>query len=317
MQERFELNEKIDNNGILPPNMDYPYFDRVRETGFLYKENDFSLVNACFLAETAFIAYNHPSFIKYAFYYAGFEDFKMFIGKNVARCFAVKKDDCLVVAFRGTEIKFPFAIPGFFADLKIKMAPEKNGGLVHSGFQAVLDEIWEGKEMLCEYLSKQKEENKALRIFLTGHSLGGALSLLCASRFPDVDCVYTFGCPRVGNKDFTDTIKAKVFRIVNNNDIVAELPPQKLVILKTKDEYLHIGNLKLIDSKGKIRNKEDDKLALLEVFKGKNLLSGSAIFEEVIGDLVKTRTSYLFDHSPYYYPAKLWNAYLDSSESAE
>jgi len=316
-QERFKFSKKDDHNILFPPNMDYPYFERVREIGFFHKEKGFSLANACFLAEASFLAYSHPSFIKYAFYYAGFDDFKMFIGKNVARCFAVIKRNCLLVVFRGTEFKLPFAIPGFIADFKIKMSPEKDGGLVHSGFQAVLDEIWEGEGMLHEYLLKQKKEKPLLRIFFTGHSLGAALSILSASRFPDVNCVYTFGSPRVGNKEFTNSIKANVFRIVHNNDIVAELPPEKFLILKTKDEYSHIGELKFIDSKGKIRNKSDNKLALFEELKKKNIFQGSALFEEFIVNLTKTRTSYFTDHSPYYYSAKLWNAYLDSSISLD
>ncbi|MCL2706146.1 MAG: lipase family protein [Spirochaetaceae bacterium] len=316
-QERFKFSKNFDHNILFPPNMDYPYFERVRQIGFFHKEKEFSLVNACFLAEASFLAYSHPSFIKYAFYYAGFDDFKMFIGKNVARCFAVLKGNCLVVVFRGTEFKLPFSIPGFIADFKIKMSPEKNRGLVHSGFQAVLDEIWEGEGMLCEYLSKQKKEKPLLRIFFAGHSLGAALSLLAASRFPYVNCVYTFGSPRVGNKEFTNSIKANVFRIVHNHDIVTELPPEKFLILKTEDEYSHIGELIFIDSKGKIRNKSDNKLALLKELQKTNIFHGSALFEEFIADLTKTRTSFFTDHSPYYYSTKLWNAYLDSSISLD
>jgi len=311
--EKFRFSKKLDHNILFPPNMDYPYFEIAKHTNFLYKENKFLLFNACFLAEASFLVYNHPSFIKYAFYYAGFDNFKMFAGKNVARCFTVSKGNCLIVVFRGTEFKLPLAIPGFIADFKIKMAPEKNGGLVHSGFQSVLDEIWEGEGMLHEYLLKQKKEKPSLRIFFAGHSLGGALSLLAASRFPYVDCVYTFGSPRVGNKEFTNSIKANVFRIVHNNDIVTELPPEKFLILKIKDKYSHVGELKFIDSKGKIRNKNNNKLALFNEFKEKNILPGSTLFEEFIVNLVETRASYFTDHSPYYYSAKLCNAYIDIS----
>ena len=310
--ENIKFLKKFDHNNIFPPNMDYPYFEKVRHIGFFPKENEFSLANACFLAEASLLVYNHPAFIKYAFYYAGFDDFKMFIGKNVARCFAVQKDNCLVVVFRGTEFKLPFLIPGFLADLKITMSHEKNGSLVHSGFQSVLDEIWEGRGMLYEYLSRQKEKKPSLRIFFAGHSLGGALSLISASRFTHANCVYTFGCPRTGNKDFGDSIKANVFRVVHNNDIVTELPPEKLKILKTKDKYSHIGELKFIDSKGKIRNKNGNKLALLKEFKVKNILSTPALFEEFMVNIIKARSSYFIDHSPYYYSTKLLNAYLDN-----
>ena len=314
--QRFKFSKDINQNEILPPNMDYPYFERVRHTGFFHKENEFLFANACFLAEVAFIAYNHPSFIKYALHYAGFDDFKMFIGKNVARCFAATTENCLIVVFRGTELKLPFSIPGFIADFKVAMAAEANGGLVHSGFKTVLDEIWDGEGMLYKYLLQQKEKNPSLRIFFTGHSLGGALSLVAAARFPYVDCIYTFGCPRVGDKEFRDTIKAKVFRIVHNNDIVAELPPQKIAFLKIKGEYLHIGDLKFIDSEGNIRDKNTNKLAILAEFEKKSFLPTSILLEESVLHLMKAKTTYFTDHSPYYYPTKLWNVYFDLFSSA-
>ena len=314
-QERFKFSKNRDHKELFPPNMNYPYFEKIRHIELFQKEKEFSLADACFLAEASFLAYNHPSFIKYAFYYAGFDDFKMFIGKKVARCFAARKEDCLVVVFRGTEFKLPFAIPGFIADFKISMSLEKNGTLVHSGFQSVLDEIWEGEGMLHKYLLKQKKEKPLLKIYFAGHSLGGALSLISASRFPFADCVYTFGCPRVGNKEFANSVKTTVFRIVHNNDIVTELPPEKLMILKTKDEYSHVGELKFIDKKGKIKDKNGNKLALLKEFKGKNIMANSNIFKKFTINIVKTKASYFIDHSPYYYSTKLWNACVDSHVS--
>jgi hypothetical protein len=139
--------------------------------------------------------------------------------------------------------------------------------------------------------------------------------LISASRFSHANCVYTFGCPRTGNKEFTSSIKANVFRIVHNNDIVAELPPKKIIILKPGDKYSHTGELKFIDSNGKMKDKNENKLALLEELEGKDISTKAAFFEEFMIDLVKTRASYFIDHFPYYYPTKLWNAYLDLSAS--
>ncbi|MCL2293910.1 MAG: lipase family protein [Spirochaetes bacterium] len=312
--EKFKFSDKLTSQELLP-NMDYPFFERVKQTGFFHKKNDFSLVNACFLAEAAFLAYNHPAFIKFAFYYAGFDEFKAFLGRNVAKCFVAKRKNSLIVVFRGTDYRFPDIIHAFIADLKITMSPERDKGLVHSGFQAVLDEIWEGKGMLYEHLSEQKEKNPSLRIFFAGHSLGGALSLISASRFPAANCVYTFGCPRAGNKEFTDSIKPNVYRIVNNNDIVTELPLKKIIIIKTADKYSHAGELKFINSEGKLKNKNENKLALLENIEEMNLPAKASFFEEFVVNLVKTRASYFVDHSPYYYAAKLWNIYHDLPDS--
>ena len=125
----------------------------------------------------------------------------------------------------------------------------------------MLDEIWEGEDMLYRYLSDEKNKNPSLRIFFTGHSLGGALALIAASRFPDADCVYTYGCPRAGNKAFADSIKARVYRTVNNNDVVTTLPSKKILFDKTGEEYTHKGMLKFIDEKGKIKDKILNKFA--------------------------------------------------------
>lgn len=65
------------------------------------------------------------------------------------------------------------------------------------------------------------------RVFMTGHSLGGALALLLAREMQG-RCrrrihVYTFGCPRVGSPAFVRTIPRRIvhYRMVNDGDPVA------------------------------------------------------------------------------------------------
>lgn len=313
LPEKIKLPERFDRGELLPPNMDYPYFERVRYTGFSHNKKSFSLENCCFLAEASFVAYNHPGFVKYAFYYAGFENFQPFIGEKVARCFAAWNKDALVLAFRGTEMKGLRFVPGIIADLKISMVKEKNGGLVHSGFSEVLDEIWKGKVNLKGFLDKRKKENPSLKIFLTGHSLGGALSLIAAARYPEADCVYTFGCPRAGNREFGESIKASVFRIVNNNDAITTLPPKRIIESRTGETYSHFGKLKFIDSKGNL--KESIKNKFSSGTKEERERFFSLGFEELIFHLGKTRSNDFVDHSPFYYAARLWNACHDMQKN--
>ena len=69
----------------------------------------------------------------------------------------------------------------------------------------------------------------------TGHSLGGAMTFHAASDLilsgiidPLNVQIYTYGQPRVGNHQFTDTISSKVsewYRVIHNKDIVAHIPP--------------------------------------------------------------------------------------------
>jgi hypothetical protein len=81
---------------------------------------------------------------------------------------------------------------------------------------------------------------------MTGHSLGAALATLGASRYGNVQGVYSFGSPRVGNDVFKEKFDVKTYRIVNNDDIVARVPPPGV--------YVHVGELKFIDSNGIIRD---------------------------------------------------------------
>eukprot|EP00759_Apiculatamorpha_spiralis_P047289 PhF_6_TR43084/c0_g1_i1/m.65786 len=66
------------------------------------------------------------------------------------------------------------------------------------------------------------------QLWITGHSLGGAMATLCAytltKQFNFEPTVYTFGAPRMGNTKFKDMYDAAVpntFRIVNESDIVS------------------------------------------------------------------------------------------------
>lgn len=69
------------------------------------------------------------------------------------------------------------------------------------------------------------------RVIITGHSLGGALATLCADAFQDVfeiEGVFTFGSPRVGNARFVGEYNpgpgVRTWRIVNAHDPVAHVP---------------------------------------------------------------------------------------------
>ena len=71
------------------------------------------------------------------------------------------------------------------------------------------------------------------QLYLTGHSLGGALATLCAAdlaantKFTSPS-VYTFGSPRVGNPTFAGFFNRRTgphYRVYNSEDVVTSLPP--------------------------------------------------------------------------------------------
>lgn len=144
----------------------------------------------------------------------------------------------VVIAFRGTssikdvgiDLKFhkiPFVIPdtgdtGAFslADLK-----QEDQGNIHRGFLLAVGSVW--REIRAWI--RQYRGNKP--IFICGHSLGAANACVLALRltldFVPVRAVYTFGCPRIGDRRFARLFNEKVrhYRYVNHNDAVTRLPP--------------------------------------------------------------------------------------------
>lgn len=106
-------------------------------------------------------------------------------------------------------------------------------------------EIFESVESIADDLELPSNLISGKKIYLTGHSLGGALASLCAfdlrSKFRELDEnsieSYTFGSPRVGNIGFSLAYNRKIpctYRFVNNDDIVPSIP-QVLFL------YRHVG----------------------------------------------------------------------------
>ena len=91
----------------------------------------------------------------------------------------------MVLAFRGTEKK----LKDWKTDLRIKMeAVEGKKGRIHEGFQAAY-------EAVRNRIETKIKEHPGVPLFITGHSLGGALAIV-ATRFLHADnlaACYTFG----------------------------------------------------------------------------------------------------------------------------
>ena len=135
----------------------------------------------------------------------------------------------LVLAFRGTEEK----ISDWLTDARC--VPTIQGECkVHTGFLEAFtkEKDSEGRttrRVVEEILARDeaKECGELLPLFITGHSLGGALALLATKLIaPDVTgACYTFGAPRVANYEYFRLVKTPVYRIVNSSDIVPRVPP--------------------------------------------------------------------------------------------
>lgn len=163
--------------------------------------------------------------------------------------FVACNSDCIVIAFRGTEKKSDDILTDVDL-LQDKWPISTDSGdrvlSVHGGF---LEGYLNVKEQVMQVVQQLLEENPKRSIWLTGHSLGGALATVCLadllSRKIPVSGVYTFGSPRVGNRAFVDYLnqsaKEVIFRFVNEDDPVTEVP------LEAIQDYCHVGNLKYLD----------------------------------------------------------------------
>lgn len=129
------------------------------------------------------------------------------------------------VAFAGTD---PVALANWITNLNLGVRPRD----LHSGFEAAVDAAWPALSAALTDLEPLPP------LFVTGHSLGGALAYVAAARLwrdkqIAPSAVYTFGAPRAGSAGFArDYIKSglgeRTFRIVHGLDIVPSLPPSAL-----------------------------------------------------------------------------------------
>ncbi|HZT49279.1 MAG TPA: lipase family protein [Hyphomicrobiaceae bacterium] len=145
-------------------------------------------------------------------------------------------DKFVVVAFRGTASRSDIRTD-IQARLNVaRVAVDGRPVRVHSGFYCAFRKV---EARLRDLLLAQ---DPAKAIYLTGHSLGGALALVAAAAFGGNDrlgdriaAVYTYGAPRVGGRDFPDIVKAPHYRVVNSGDVVPLVPPNWLT------GYVHTG----------------------------------------------------------------------------
>lgn len=149
----------------------------------------------------------------------------LFFNGPSTQAFIAAKDDAIILSFRGSE-----NIADWFRNLDTDLVPGP-AGRVHDGFQKALNEVWAGDAGMQSAVSNLRDNEQT--VWVTGHSLGGALAALAALQLNLqsnilANGVYTLGQPRTGDAEFTaafnDAFDGRAFRFVNNNDIVTRVP---------------------------------------------------------------------------------------------
>jgi len=141
--------------------------------------------------------------------------------------FVATSGSSIYVVFRGTT-----TISEWIADATLTQVDYTyvaNGGKTETGFTGIYDSI---RTAIIQKVTSLASGGAYTTLFITGHSLGGALSVLAA---PDLagqtqlkqPVVYTFAGPRAGDPAFASLYNGGIatsWRVVNTNDEVPKLP---------------------------------------------------------------------------------------------
>lgn len=155
---------------------------------------------------------------------------------QINACLIGQNADGIIVAFRGTlrpSLHEPASLLDWLEDFfEVPTSGEagigKVPGLVHCGFYEATMSVISGVAAAIQTLDPTRQ----LPVYITGHSLGGAVAsigawLLSQNMGVRVAKVITFASPRPGDAAFQAAYQAKVtqIRYENYQDIVPLMPP--------------------------------------------------------------------------------------------
>jgi pimeloyl-ACP methyl ester carboxylesterase len=271
------------------PYNDYDFFRLAKRNKFRPGKTSYDEVNAVWMAEFAMLTYLEEEKSRVHLEELGFEPHYFYAEETESACYVVHNDDYILVVFRGTNGTFT----GWMNNFQAYPVSFEKGGKVHAGFYKALNLLFDNG--LRAHLESLLREHKSAKLWFTGHSLGGALSVLSASLYSGrATCVYTFGGPLTGDKDFAAQYYTPTYRLVHNKDIVARIPFY----------FTHVGQPKHISPDGKIYDynflKPEEEKAVVQSAKNGGFKNPKGL------------NDYTMDHYPVYYVSHLWNKYVDT-----
>ncbi|MBE6051177.1 MAG: lipase family protein [Clostridium sp.] len=142
----------------------------------------------------------------------------------------------IVVAFRGTKCDSPTELKDWINNIRDKQVDFAPYGKVHNGFFKAIENI---QERVIKRVKELLKEDSNRKLYITGHSKGGAMAFLMACRAEMAGLkpfVVTFGAPRVGDKKFMENYNIETYRYESFVDVVPHLP-------FTKDEKVLLKRL--------------------------------------------------------------------------
>lgn len=328
----------------VPPDYARTYFESCDDHPFEPNAIHCSLVNAWWMAEACYAAYDQfdvggSARVNLEPVRARGWSIDSATAQNV-QFISLEDDSTLIIAFRGTRLE-SFTLPGLTGplirpnaadsrtDVILQMRDIGGGIRVHRGFSIAFDHVrpqFESKVLKAHANGKQ--------VWLCGHSLGGALALLGAWACRGIiRGLCTFGAPRAGNAEFGSAVVRSVpsyRRFVHHRDLITTLPPewlrvpietslgwfQWLPFFSPSDHYAHAGITSLISGQQSFELAEG---AAASLALGDLARDAKAHFTEILRVL---RSGFeprnpgtwpvlydaVADHAPVYYANKLFNA---------
>jgi triacylglycerol lipase len=296
-------------DGLRPPLEGFPYFAHADELPFQPRASGVNPINAWWLADAAFLVYGAAGFIQATIeasplHSQGFH-LEWLGTPDDNRGIILSNETAIVVVFRGTRLQVHGLLDtaeivllnqnDLWIDGQFLPAVCRAGGKVHAGFLKAFAEV---SDQLDETVKARRPEQ---RLWLAGHSMGGALATLAAAHLgvAAVQGLHTYGCPRVGSAAFADLLPVETHnRFVHRDDWVPALPPELL-------GYVHAGNLLPVTGSPPRNFLEDLTTGARDLA---NAISAMASQSSLKSGALPLKVSGLADHMPIYYATLLWNA---------
>ncbi len=136
------------------------------------------------------------------------------LDQDDSQAYVIEEDAHTVVAFRGTQVTSGFSMTDVLRNAKIRMVPLgiAQGGKVHRGYLEAVDAI---ADDLARAMTDAKRPH-----YYTGHSAGGSGATIARTRAPYPDYTFTFGAPKVGDRQFVKAqARHHLVRYVHARDI--------------------------------------------------------------------------------------------------
>jgi hypothetical protein len=172
-------------------------------------------------------------------------DDKMMLPQVRTRGFVAAGRGATIVTFAGTD---PVVLANWLTDFDARIGQPQTADGYRIAAAAVADQV--KTAISAPTLANNK-------IFVTGHSLGGALAALSAHQIAGnpataVTAVYTFGMPRPGSADFAfqqydPGLGARTYRLVQGEDLVPTVAPTELNFHHL-GRYLHCERGSMFDA---------------------------------------------------------------------